>query len=62
MMYNISKGEADSLKDFIRYYFVQSIRDDEEVDSLLYLYNVLKVYERLGGLEEDYDDYEPDTK
>lgn len=60
-MYNISKGEADSLKDFIRYYFVQSIRDDEEVDSLLYIYNVLKVYDKLGGLEEDYDDYETDN-
>ena len=61
-MYNISKGEADSLKDFIRYYFVQSIRNDEEVDSLLYIYNILKVYGRLGGLKEDYDDYEPDIK
>lgn len=61
-MYNISKSEADSLKDFIRYYFVQSIRNDEEVDSLLYIYNILKVYERLGGLKEDYNDYEPDIK
>lgn len=61
-MYNISKGEAESLKDFIRYYFVQSIRDDEEVDSLLYIYNVLKVYDKLGGLEEEYGDYEPDTE
>lgn len=60
-MYNISKGEADSLKDFIRYYFVQSIRNDEEVDSLLYIYNILKVYDKLGGLKEDYDDYETDN-
>lgn len=60
-MYNISKGEADSLKDFIRYYFLQSIRNDEEVDSLLYIYNVLKVYDKLGGLKEDYNDYETDN-
>lgn len=60
-MYNITKGEAESLKDFIRYYFVQSIRDDSEVDSLLYIYNVLKVYDKLGGLKEEYGDYETDN-
>lgn len=60
-MINITKSEADSLKDFIRYYFIQSIRNDEEVDSLLYIYNVLNVYDKLGGLKEDYDDYETDN-
>jgi hypothetical protein len=61
MMYNISNSEANSLKDFIEYNFIQSIRDDTEVDSLLYVYNILKVYEKLGGFD-NYADYEPNTK
>lgn len=60
-MYNISNSEASSLKEFIEYNFIQSIRDDLEVDSLLYVYNVLKVYEKLGGFD-NYADYEPSTK
>lgn len=61
MMYNISNSEASSLKDFIEYNFIQSIRDDTEVDSLLYVYNILKVYEKLGGFD-NYADYEPNIK
>lgn len=61
MTYTITENEASSLRDFIGYYFIQSIRDDEEVDSLLYVYNILSIYKKLGGLEE-YSDYEPDIK
>lgn len=61
-MYSITEKEATSLKDFIRYNFIKSIREDEEVDSLLYIRNIINVYDRLGGLKEDYDDYEPSNK
>lgn len=61
-MFEITRGEAESLKDFIRYNLLSSIRDDPELDSLLYLWNLLSVYERLGGLKEDYCDYEPYNK
>lgn len=61
-MYKITENEASSLKDFIRYNFIKSIREDEEVDSLLYIRNIINVYDRLGGLKEDYDDYEPSNK
>lgn len=57
----INENEATSLKEYIEYNFIQSIRDDEEVDSLLYVYNILNVYEKLGGFD-DYADYEPDNK
>jgi hypothetical protein len=61
MTYAITESEASSLKDFIEYYFIQSIRDDEEVDSLLYVYNIMNVYAKIGGLEE-FADYEPFAK
>lgn len=61
-MYSITEKEASSLKDFIRYNFIKSIREDEEVDSLLYIRNIINIYDRLGGLKEDYDDYEPSNK
>lgn len=57
----INGGQADSLRCFIEYYFEQSIKDDEEEVSLLYMYNILKIYEKLGGFEQ-YADYEPDNR
>lgn len=60
-MFEITKSEASSIKDFIEYYFLDSVKKDDEVDSLLYVYNILNVYERLGGFEA-YADYEPYNK
>lgn len=60
-MIQITDNEAASLKDFIEYYFEPSIKQDEEEVSLLYIYNILKVFEKLGGFEM-YVDYEPDNK
>ena len=57
----INENEATSLKEYIKYNFIQSIRDDEEIDSLLYIYNILKVFERIGGFDS-FADYEPDNK
>jgi hypothetical protein len=57
----ISDSEASSLKEFIEFYFIESIRNDEEVDSLLYIYNILNIYKRLGGMEQ-YVDYEFDNQ
>ncbi len=60
-MLKLTKAEEDSLKGYIEYYFIESIRHDEEVDSLLYVYNILNIYRKLGGLEQFYD-YESDTE
>lgn len=60
-MLKLTKAEEDSLKDYIEYYFIESIRHDEEVDSLLYVYNILNIYRKLGGLEQ-FNDYGPDTE
>lgn len=59
----ISNSEASSLRDFIRFYLIESIRSDKDMDSLLYLWNILHFYEKTGGFKEDgYVDYEPDNK
>lgn len=57
-MIEISDGEANSLRDFVRSELIESIRRDPELDSLLYLWNILSFYERTGGFKEDgYIDY-----
>lgn len=62
-MMEISNSEASSLRDFIRFYLIESIRSDKDMDSLLYLWNILHFYEKTGGFKEDgYVDYEPDNK
>lgn len=59
----ISNSEASSLREFIRFYLIDSIREDRDMDSLLYLWNILHFYEKTGGFKEDgYVDYEPDNK
>ena len=60
-MIEITENEASSLKDFIGYYFLDSIRHDPDIDSLLYVFNILKIYERIGGFKE-FSDYEPYNK
>ena len=54
----LTTSEIDSLKDYIDYYFIESIRRDEELDSLLYVRNIMHIYEKLGGFKE-FSDYEP---
>lgn len=62
-MAEIFDNEASSLRDFIRFHFIESIRNDPDVDSLLYIWNILSFYERTGGFTEDgYIDYEPHNK
>lgn len=57
----INNSEASSIKEFIEYNLIESIRNDPEVDSLLYIWNILNIYRKVGGFEE-YSDYEFDNK
>lgn len=56
-MIEITSGEAASLRDFIEFNLLDAIRNDVDVDSLLWVYNILNVYRKCGGLKE-YNDYE----
>lgn len=55
-MVNITSNEATSLKDFIEYSLLDTIRNDVDIDSLLWVYNILNVYRKCGGFDE-YSDY-----
>lgn len=39
--------------------FLEMIREDTEIDSMLWVYNVMQLYKKVGGLDQ-YDDYEGD--
>lgn len=56
-MVKITSIEATSLRDFIEFNLLDAIRNDTEIDSLLWVYNILNVYRKCGELEEC-DDYE----
>ena len=45
----ITSDEADSLKEFIEMNFFDSIRNDPDVDNLIWAKNILSVYEKCGG-------------
>ena len=53
----ITSNEAVSLVDFIELNFIRSIQDDPDIDSLLFIRNIVNIYEKCGGLNEwsDYD-------
>lgn len=48
---------------FVRYLldvcFLETIREDTEIDSLLWVYNAMQLYKKVGGLDQ-YSDYEGD--
>lgn len=56
-MIKITSNEAESLRDFIEFNLLDAIRNDVDIDSLLWVYNILNVYRKCGGLKE-YDDCE----
>lgn len=56
-MIKITSNEAESLRDFIEFNLLDAIRNDVDIDSLPWVYNILNVYRKCGGLKE-YDDYE----
>ena len=60
-MVKITSNEAASLRDFIELNLIDAIRNDVEIDSLLWVYNILNVYRKCGGLKE-YDDYEGENE
>ena len=56
-MITITESEAKSLVDFIDSSLFETIRNDIDIDSTLWLYNILNVYKKCGGLKQ-FSDYE----
>ena len=45
-MIEITKEEAESLLDFIKYNFFTAIRLDEDIDSVTWAMNIMSVYKK----------------
>lgn len=60
-MVNITSSEATSLRDFIEFNLIDVIRNDEDIDSLLWIHNILNVYRKCGGFDE-YSDYKEEQE
>lgn len=43
----LTNSEAGNLMEYIKYYFIDSIREDEEVDNIDYVCDICKVYSKL---------------
>ena len=56
-MITITESEAKSLVDFIDSSLFETIRNDIDIDSVMWLYNILNVYKKCGGLKQ-FSDYE----
>ena len=54
MKYDLTKDEAFAVAEFIDLHLIQAIREDEDIDSMLWLRNMMNAYEKLalyGGYE-----------
>ena len=48
-MVEITDNEASSLLDFLDTGFIQYIKDDTDVDSMLWLDNMMSIWRKCGG-------------
>lgn len=65
---NLTKNEAYAIADHIDMTLIQSIRDDTDIDSLMWLRNMIHGYEKLceysgyNGMTESEPDAETEAK
>ena len=50
--FEISKGQIESLINFIDLHFISSIRNDEDVDNMDYICNICDIYRNLTKAQE----------
>ena len=55
-MVELTEGEASSLLDFIETSFIQHIRDDFDVDSMLWVDNMMSIWRKCGGRKQYNDE------
>lgn len=55
----LTDWEVDFVRSLLDDCFLEMIREDTEIDSLLWVYNAMQLYKKVGGLDQ-YDDYEGD--
>lgn len=54
----LTKGEAESLLDFLEMNLIDSIRNDPDCDNIKYIENLIRVWRKCGGHRVDDEDGE----
>ncbi len=52
-MIELTKGEAESLLEFIELNLIESIRADADCDNIVYVENLIKIWRKCGGHRSD---------
>lgn len=48
----LTKSQARNLADFIAYKFIDSIREDEDIENIWYLCDMCDIYKALDGISK----------
>lgn len=52
----LTKGEAESLLDFLEMNLIDSIRNDPDCDNIKYIENLIRIWRKCGGHRVDDED------
>lgn len=52
-MIQLTKGEAESLCDFIEMNLIDSVRNGPDCDNIIYIENLISVWRKCGGRRVD---------
>ena len=51
-MIELTQGEAESLLDYLELNLIQYIRENTDMDSMLWLSNMISIWEKCGGRKQ----------
>lgn len=51
-MVELTESEASSLCDYLELHFIQNVRDDTDIDSMLWLDNMMSIWRKCGGRKQ----------
>lgn len=51
-MVELTNSEASSLLDYLECFFIQNIKDSDDIDSMLWLDNMMSIWKKCGGREQ----------
>lgn len=51
-MVELTASEAESLADYLDTFFIQNIRDNIDLDSMLWLDNMMSIWRKCGGRKQ----------
>lgn len=58
MKVELTEGEAESLLEFLELNFIRCVKDNPDLDSMLWMDNMMKIWRKCGGRKQYADDEE----